>query len=152
VCEALNDLVPDGGRIVNVCSSAGKLSIIKDAALRDRWEHATSRAQLDELTHEFIEGVRSDTYAQKGWPRSMYGVSKLAECQYSRILADELRPRRIAVAAVCPGWCNTAMASFRGPRPASEGADTPVWLAFQPDSEWEWITGRFWKDRKEEPW
>ncbi len=118
--------------------------------------------------------------------------SKLAECQYSRILAQELRPRRIAVAAVCPGggrgtsfpawsgdangknlssschrqktccvscnpglniipsltnaclnaclpstpwpagWCNTAMASFRGPRPASEGADTPVWLAFQP--------------------
>ena len=30
------------------------------------------------------------------------------------------------------GWCNTAMASFRGPRPASEGADTPVWLAFLP--------------------
>lgn len=42
-------------------SVAGKLGIIKDAALRARWEHASSRAQLDELAQEFIEGVRSDT-------------------------------------------------------------------------------------------
>lgn len=109
VCEALHDLVPDGGRIVNVCSceaqprrawqcpgnagapelaagaaaactswlnrarlsmchwrplppppAAGKLGIIKDGALRARWERATSRAELDELTREFVEGVRAD--------------------------------------------------------------------------------------------
>lgn len=121
----------------------------------------------------------------------MYGVSKLAECQYSRLLADELRPRRIAVTAVCPGgqhagaapaaptlllicrlhaptaclsapnrplplartgWCSTGMSSFKGPRSAAEGADTPVWLAFLPEAEALELSGKFVKDRRAEPW
>lgn len=38
-----------------------------------------------------------------GWPSSMYGVSKLCESMYTRILADELRARNITVNACCPG-------------------------------------------------
>ena len=38
-----------------------------------------------------------------GWPSSMYGVSKLCESMYTRLLADELRPRSVAVNACCPG-------------------------------------------------
>ena len=41
-------------------AAAGKLGIIKDAGLRARWERASSRAELDELTHEFVEAVRSN--------------------------------------------------------------------------------------------
>lgn len=42
-------------------AAAGKLGIIKDAGLRARWERASSRAELDELARQFVEGVRSDT-------------------------------------------------------------------------------------------
>lgn len=145
----------------------------------------------------------------------MYGISKLAECCYTRILAKDLEPRRVMVNAVCPGeeplqpckgapllrsaaaaavagaasragtvplmlaaihlppacadsllpptrpsacllpclpagWCSTSMSSFKAPRSAAEGADTPVWLAFLPDSKF--VTGQFFKDRKAEPW
>ena len=46
----------------------------------------------------------------------MYGISKLAENQYSRVLAAELAPRRIAVAAVCPGgWLLAACPPARLP-------------------------------------
>lgn len=48
-----------------------------------------------------------------------------------------------------PGWCSTSMSSFRGPRPAAEGADTPAWLALEVP---EFVTGQFWRDRKAEPW
>jgi NAD(P)-dependent dehydrogenase (short-subunit alcohol dehydrogenase family) len=33
----------------------------------------------------------------------MYGVSKLCEATYTRILADQLRARNVAVYACCPG-------------------------------------------------
>jgi NAD(P)-dependent dehydrogenase (short-subunit alcohol dehydrogenase family) len=33
----------------------------------------------------------------------MYGISKLCENQWSRVLAQQLAPRHIAVFAVCPG-------------------------------------------------
>lgn len=61
VCEALKGLVPDGGRIVNVCSSAGKLSIIRDAGLRAKWAGAASKAQLSELLAAFVDSIRRGT-------------------------------------------------------------------------------------------
>ena len=44
-------------------------------------------------------------HAQEGWPSSMYGMSKLAEAAYTRVLARELEPRHIMVNALCPGGC-----------------------------------------------
>lgn len=43
------------------------------------------------------------SYEKEGWPASMYGVSKLCEATYSRVLAEQLKPRAIAVYACCPG-------------------------------------------------
>ena len=40
---------------------------------------------------------------QAGWPGSMYGVSKLLESTYSRVLAQRLAPQGIDVNACCPG-------------------------------------------------
>lgn len=62
MCEALQALVPDRtGRIVNMCSVAGKLGIVKDGALRARFEGAASRAELDELAAQFVGGIRRGT-------------------------------------------------------------------------------------------
>lgn len=170
-------------------SLAGKLSIIRDKALRARFEGAQSADEVDALAREFVGAIAGDKCAApgvasaragrvpkrartrtralccsdsmrastrcassaaapsytcacvrcmsgpasalfclaswlgcsrrradarperqsmrrlkgSGWPSSMYGVSKLCESMYTRVLADELRPRNVAVNACCPG-------------------------------------------------
>lgn len=147
ITEALQELVPPGGRIINICSVAGKLSIIRSPELRARFEQASSTKELDSLAEKFVEDVKAGRHSQEGWPTSMYGVSKLLESMYSRVLAQQLP--RVMVNAVHPGYCSTNMSSFRGPQPASDGADTPLWLAYLPQEQW--VTGKFFTDRKEEP-
>lgn len=59
VCERLERLVPDGGRIVNVCSLAGKLRILRSQQLRARFESAASGEEVAALADEFVQGVAS---------------------------------------------------------------------------------------------
>lgn len=47
------------------------------------------------------------------------------------------------------GYCSTNMSSYRGPQPASDGADTPLWLAYLPQEQW--VSSRFFSNRSEEP-
>ena len=168
---------PSGCRVVNVCSSAGKLRIVRQD-LRARFQAAASLEDVRLLVEEFVAAVADGTFAEKGWPKSMYGVSKvrrpplppwpspqlpscddapapaaaapqLAEAAYTRVLAAQLPPPAV-VSAVCPGWCRTAMSSWSGPNSAAQGADTPVWLALAPAGSIP--TGRFWAARREEPY
>jgi NAD(P)-dependent dehydrogenase (short-subunit alcohol dehydrogenase family) len=114
------------------------------------------------LAREFLTAVEDGSYADRGWPRSMYGVSKvraggdggggggeregrplnvppsalsqLAEIAWSHALHRQLAaaaPGGIDVLPVCPGYCATAMSSFRGHRTPAKGAETPVWLALR---------------------
>jgi carbonyl reductase 1 len=78
-------------------------------------------------------------------------MSKLAVSTWTRVLAQELKPRGIAVNACCPGWVATDMSSNRGTKTPAEGADTPVWLALQPPAERpeELVTGGLWGERRE---
>lgn len=147
VTEALKGLVPAGGRIINICSVAGKLAIIRSPQLRAQFEQASSVQELEALAEKFVGDIRSGRHAQEGWPNSMYGVSKLLESMYTRVLAAQMP--QVMVNAVHPGYCSTGMSSFRGPQPASDGADTPAWLAFLPQEQW--VSGKFFTDRKEEP-
>ena len=63
--------------------------------LNQRLAHPEPYETVDKFVWGRLEG--------SGWPSSMYGVSKVCEATYSRLLADELRPRTIAVNACCPG-------------------------------------------------
>ena len=85
------------------CSMAGKLRILKSDALRARFEGATSADEVAALGQEYIDGVKSGTHSEQGWPGSMYGVSKLCETTYTRVLAEQCREKGIAVYACCPG-------------------------------------------------
>ena len=49
--------------------------------------------------------------------------------------------------ACCPGWCRTNMAGDKATKSAAEGAETPVWLVTREDV----VTGRFWREGKEDP-
>ena len=84
-------------------------------------------------------------HSQEGWPNSMYGVSKLCESTYMRILAGQLQQCRITVSACCPGYVNTDLSSHRGVKTTAEGADTPTFLALllPPDQ-----TGQWWEDQQ----
>lgn len=96
VTEALLPLLrpsPEGARVVNVSSQAGLLSIVgPDLRVRLAAPDLTL-AQLDELAEEFVAGIKDGSFASKGWPRSMYGISKILESAYTRVLAKQLDDR-----------------------------------------------------------
>jgi NAD(P)-dependent dehydrogenase (short-subunit alcohol dehydrogenase family) len=76
-----------------------------------------------------------------------YALSKAALNVLTMMLAAELRPSRILVNAVCPGWVATDMGGAGG-RPVADGAASVVWAALPDDGP----TGGFFRDGKPIPW
>ena len=71
-----------------------------------RFLEAHSKEEIDSLVDEFIALVEKGdeaAMAAAGWPKSMYGVSKLAISSYCHLLAGRVEPRGVRVAACCPG-------------------------------------------------
>lgn len=67
-----------GSRIINVCSTAGKLKQVS-AALQERFSSPTATADsIRDLCEEFIAAVTLGDFRARGWPGSMYGVSKVS--------------------------------------------------------------------------
>lgn len=175
-------------RVVNVTSSAGGLGMFDRAAasapspnaakaaheLKRRFlaageeeEEARGDALLVDLAAEFEAAVADGSWREKGWPGSMYGVSKALENALGRQLA-----RRgggggaacgggngggggggngggdFAAINVHPGYISTSMSSYRGPLPPSRGADTVVWAALLPPGEARRASGAFYHDRQ----
>jgi len=110
--QALAPLMHKGGRIVNVSSGGGQLSV------PSTWAPA-------------------------------YCISKTTLNAVTVQLAEALRPRGIAVNAVCPGWVRTDMGGAEAPRSLQQGADSILWLVLQADPG---LTGGFWRDGKPIPW
>lgn len=151
VCERMMKLKPTdeshGLRVINVASRAGLLGIFKDQDLRHRFERASTKADVLQLMDEFVDSIGDGTYREKGWPDTMYGVSKAGLSAYTRVLAREWEGKNVFVNAVCPGYCKTEMTSWRGVKPPEEGAETPVMLALCPKSEC--TTGNFFAENRE---
>lgn len=112
----------------------GKISrLSEDLKTKFRNPHL-SRAQLYDLMGEFIEGVKKGDYAQKGWPKTCYGISKVGINHFARVLSNEkeIVNRKIQVYAMCPGYVDTDMTSHKGILTIQQGALTPVFLAELP--------------------
>lgn len=77
-----------------------------------------------------------------------YALSKTALNALTLMLAAELKPSRILVNAVCPGWVATDMGG-KGGRPVEDGAAGIVWAATLPDDG---PTGGSFRDGKPVPW
>ncbi len=75
-----------------------------------------------------------------------YCLSKLTLNGATIMLADALRPRGIAVYAMCPGWVRTDMGSSSATRSPEQGADTAIWLATVASQN---QSGKFFRDRQE---
>jgi len=149
VIETLFPLLISGSRIINVASTAGSLNILKSNELKLKFTSPTLTIdELNILMNQFIDDVKTNTYQEKGWPRSAYGISKVGVIALTYILARN--DKNIFVNCCCPGFVKTDMSSQRGAKTPDEGADTPVWLALLPLEST--VNGKFFADRAERPW
>ena len=101
--------------------------------------------------HGRIVNVSSESgsLSSMGGGTPAYGVSKAALNALTRMLADELRARRVLVNSVCPGWVATEMGGPGAPRTPAEGAEGVVWAATLPDGG---PTGGFFRDGEPLAW
>jgi NAD(P)-dependent dehydrogenase (short-subunit alcohol dehydrogenase family) len=160
-----------------VAERFGRLDVLVNnaAVLYDSWQRAvaadldTARAAFETNTlgpwrvaqaflpllrqsgHGRIVNVSSESgsLSLMGGGTPAYGVSKAALNALTRKLAAELRPSRILVNSVCPGWVATEMGGPDAPRTVEEGAASVMWAATLPDDG---PTGGFFRDGEPLAW
>ncbi|KAK1749409.1 carbonyl reductase [NADPH] 1 [Echria macrotheca] len=142
---------PDGGRIVNVASSAGLLNRYS-RSIQERFLHAKSVDDVTSLMDEFTAAVERGTERAEGWPSAAYATSKAGEIGMTLQIAEELKRQgktEVLVNVCCPGWVVTDMTKGRGHKTPDQGAQTPVMLAI---GDIEGKSGKFWRDEVEISW
>ena len=107
-------------------------------------------ALLRRSAHPRVVNVSSGSgsLAEMGAGTPAYSVSKAALNALTRILSAELRPDRVLVNAVCPGWVATDMGGAGG-RPVAEGAASVTWAVLLDDDG---PTGGFFRDGRPVAW
>jgi NAD(P)-dependent dehydrogenase (short-subunit alcohol dehydrogenase family) len=120
-------------RIINIASSAGRLSILKsDKLIQTVTSPKIQLEELEMLLKTFVADVEAGTHSSKGWPTTCYGMSKLGINVMTQIFAREYPS--IMVNAVDPGYCATDQNNNQGYLPAKQGATAAVYLANVPPS------------------
>ncbi len=78
--------------------------------------------------------MKDNTFEEKGWPKSIYGMSKLGINLYCSILGKdkEIIDRGIQVYSCCPGYVKTDMTGNKGDLTVEEGVKTAVYLIQRP--------------------
>ncbi|XP_054713080.1 carbonyl reductase [NADPH] 1-like [Uloborus diversus] len=136
VCHELFPLLRPHARVVNVTSSAGKLSRIPGKELQQKFlAESLTEDELCNLMNQFVEDAKSGIHAEKGWGNSAYvvskvGVSALTFLQHKSFLQDP-RPD-IVINAVHPGFVDTDMTSHKGHLTPDQGAEAPSYCALLP--------------------
>jgi carbonyl reductase 1 len=121
-------------RIINIASSAGRLSILPSE--KRRAEFSSDDLQMQQLQgymKEFVSDAQNGSHAAKGWPNTGYGVAKVGIIAMTKVFARE-NPR-FMVNSVDPGYCATDQNNNQGYIPAERGASTPFLLATIPNDQ-----------------
>lgn len=159
VCKNLFPLLRPHARVVNIGSQAGHMMYGRllpelvqqlespDCKVSDlSFVMKAYLAAMDALG----SGPEADEAAVK-WPSSPYAFSKLA-VHYMSVLQQklyDLDPEKdVVINAVCPGFCNTDFTKGRGPRLASQGAETPIWAVTLPPNDASNPKGKFLFDKE----
>lgn len=136
-CELLIPIVKSGGRIVNVSSMGGSMSLKKCSAEKQALFRSNSitQQQLTDAIGDFIEKAKLGTHQDAGYSNSAYGMSKVGMTTLTRIWARKLKEQGkndILMNACCPGWVRTDMGGQKAGKSTDEGAITPLYLATLP--------------------
>jgi len=138
-------------RIINVASSAGRLSIIPSEERRKKFSsEQLTLNELEEYMKEFVRDVQSGTHSQRGWPNTGYGVSKVGIIAMTKVLARQ--HSNFMVNSVDPGYCSTDQNNNQGYVPAERGALTPFLLATLSTNENQFVTGQHFYEERAISW
>lgn len=92
-CEILFPILRNGGRVVNISSSAGHLSNIPSEKLVERFQDPNlTIPELSELMNKYIEASKQGTQAVE-WGNSSYVVSKVGVTALTKIQQRLLNDR-----------------------------------------------------------
>eukprot|EP00118_Oscarella_pearsei_P000839 m.5928 g.5928 ORF g.5928 m.5928 type:complete len:270 (+) comp14486_c0_seq1:138-947(+) len=154
VNRALLPLMNPHGRVVNVASFTGKLSILKPQLQKKFSADSLTEEELVGLMEKFVQDVQKGTYKEEGWPVPFkaYGTSKVGVIAMTKIHARQISAcgkEDILVNACCPGWVRTDMAGSKAPLSPDEGAETPVFCALLPSGG---PTGEFFQKKAVSVW
>ncbi|NUS02222.1 MAG: SDR family NAD(P)-dependent oxidoreductase [Nonomuraea sp.] len=137
--RAFGPLVRDGGRLIVVASSLGRLHHLAPV-LHDHFDGLTSLDAVDARVAAWRDAVKDGSARSGAWPGFVNIPSKIAQVAAVRALAGLRRAedarRGILVAAVCPGMINTPTSALwwdvsGAPSPA-QAADPLLDLALGP--------------------
>ncbi|RMZ80083.1 hypothetical protein DV737_g3173, partial [Chaetothyriales sp. CBS 132003] len=142
--ELLLPHIRDGGRVVNVASTVGRLGVGYSDLIRQRFLDAKKTEEVTQLMEDFSSAVAGKQY-QRNWPGSAYAVSKAGVIGMTKTIAAATG-NRVLINCVCPGYVNTDMTKGRGSRTIDQGAQTPVQLAL---GDIQGKTGTFWMNGKD---
>ena len=152
ISKALFPLIRPHGRIVNVSSRVGQLSILQKHLQKRFTDPNLTEEALVSLMDQFVKDVQDGHHTERGWPNTAYGTSKVGMTALTKVYAREaarLGKEDVLVNACCPGWCQTDMTSHAGTNTAAQGADTPVYLALLPQGS---PSGEFWGEKSVIEW
>eukprot|EP01023_Acetabularia_acetabulum_P055225 TRINITY_DN6357_c0_g2_i3.p1 TRINITY_DN6357_c0_g2~~TRINITY_DN6357_c0_g2_i3.p1 ORF type:complete len:228 (-),score=23.77 TRINITY_DN6357_c0_g2_i3:226-909(-) len=142
IVDQILPCMQEGGRIVNVSSGLGSLSI-QSEYYRNAVQDAKSVQDL--LNIQFKQDDRQNGYSPT------YCVSKAMLNRCTQMLAQypQIVQKNISVNAVCPGWCRTGMGGSSATRSAQEGADSIMWLVNHPEP---CVSEGFYRDGQQIDW
>ena len=152
ISKALFPLIRPHGRIVNVSSRVGQLSILQEHLQKRFSDPNLTEEALVSLMDQFVKDVQDGHHTERGWPNTAYGTSNVGVTALTKVYAREaarLGKEDVLVNVCCPGLCQTDMSSHSGPNTAAQGADTPVYLALLPPGS---PSGEFWGEKSVIVW
>ncbi len=138
-------------RIINIASSAGRLSILP--SVQRQQDFSSDKLTMEELEGymtQFISDVEDGVHVENGWPNTCYGASKVAIIAMTKVLAREEGAHNMMVNSVDPGYCATDQNNNQGYIPAERGALTPYLLATLPDDQF--FSAVHWYQEQEIQW
>lgn len=139
MCTGLMSKMTDGGRIVNLSSTASTLRLYP-RDIQQRFRSVSRLDEIDSLANEYLGSLAESSSV---WPpiRQSYSVSKACLNAGTRVLAKQ-NPH-ILINCCCPGWVDTEMGSIMGsaPKTPEEGSRIPVHLAMADIGH---TTGQYW--------
>lgn len=110
VTQTFLPLIRDGGRVVNVSSTGGKLYKLSPR-LQEMFRAARSTNDITALMESFKSAVAAGREEEQGWQSAAYGTSKTGVTAMTRCIADEWKAKgsNILINACCPGFVKACL-------------------------------------------